>query len=249
MPEFPVILPIIKSIWNDPVWSKVIATGIIALLGGTAGTWILNDQKTKWPIIGMIIFGIGFIGCAAWYWYLNNTLPSTSSTESGQSSPDKPPSPPSLTLEYFFERDSPLGSFERRYDLSVKDSTTNLDTIVTLRVRLLYDFTSHSEFLSVYIPRLNDVRLKPYDFMASLRDRLIEEREKMHASVVMGQAQPGIPYSESSELIFSGRVFIYTTNLLNPVQIGDLVRWYQQSGLYLEIRGVDYLTFRRSTAK
>jgi hypothetical protein len=77
----------------------------------------------------------------------------------------------------------------------------------------------------------------------------MEDREQMHAAIVMGQSQPGVPYSESTELIFSGRVFVYTTNRLNPVQIGDLVKWYQQSGLYLEIRGTDYLAFKRSTAK
>jgi len=74
---------------------------------------------------------------------------------------------------------------------------------------------------------------------------LIKEREQMQTAIVTGQAQPGTPYSESTELNFSGRVFIYTTNPLNPVEMGDLVRWYQQSGLYLEIRGMDYLTFKR----
>jgi hypothetical protein len=238
MPEF------LKSIWSDPVWSKVISASIIALLA-TVGTWILSDQKTKWPIIGMIIFGVGFLSCFAWYWNASrNNVPSTPSTAS-----NKPPSASSLTLEHLFERDSPLGNFERKYDISVKDPPTNLDTTVTLRVRLHYDFTSHSEFLSLYVPQLSDARLRPYDFITYLRDKLIEDREQMHGAIVMGQSQPGIPYSESTELIFAGRVFIYTTNPLNPVQIGDLVKWYQQSGLYLEIRGMDYLVFRRSAAK
>ena len=70
MPEF------LKSIWGDPVWSKVISVGIIALLG-TAGTWIFNDQKTKWPIIGMIVCGVGFISCFVWYWNASdNSVPS-----------------------------------------------------------------------------------------------------------------------------------------------------------------------------
>ena len=193
----------------------------------------------------MTIFGVGFVSCLVWYWNASrNTAPATRTASS--QSPNKPHPPQSLTLEDLFASDSPLGSSERTYDLSVKDPTTNLDTTVTLRVRLYYDFTSHSEFLSVYIPRLSDARLKPFDFMVNLRDRLVQDREQMHETIVMGQSQPGIPYSESSELIFSGRVFIYTANLLNPVQIGDVVKWYQRSGLYLEIRGIDYLMFRRS---
>jgi hypothetical protein len=187
---------------------------------------------------------VGLISFFLWYWNASKSIvPSTPSTASGQSS-NKPSAPPSLTLEYLFEHDSPLGSFERKYDLGVKDPTTNLDTTVTLRVRLYYDFTSHSEFLSVYIPQFKDARLKPYDFITTIRDDLIKEREQMQTSIVMGQAQPGVPYSESTELVFSGRVFIYMTNPLNPVEMGDLVRWYQQRGLYLEIRGMDYLTFK-----
>ena len=116
MPEF------LKSIWGDPVWSKVISVGIIALLG-TAGTWIFNDQKTKWPIIGMIVCGVGFISCFVWYWNASRNTALASPTASGQS-PNKPPPPPSLTLEDLFASDSPLGSSERKYDLSVKDPTT-----------------------------------------------------------------------------------------------------------------------------
>jgi hypothetical protein len=91
MPEF------LKSIWSDPVWSKVISAGIIALLA-TVGTWILNDQKTKWPIIGMILFGVGFISCLVWYWNAStNNVPSTPSTA---------PSPPSAPAG----RDSTAGT-------------------------------------------------------------------------------------------------------------------------------------------
>jgi hypothetical protein len=46
-------------------------------------TWILNDQNTRWPIIGMIVFGAGFIGCLVWYW--NAGSPMTSQAVFGNS--------------------------------------------------------------------------------------------------------------------------------------------------------------------
>jgi hypothetical protein len=74
MPDF------LKSIWSDPVWSKVISAAIIALFA-SVGTWILNDQKTKWPIIGMIVFAVGLISCLMWYWNASrNDVLSTPST-------------------------------------------------------------------------------------------------------------------------------------------------------------------------
>jgi hypothetical protein len=218
-----------KQIWNDPVWSKVISVGIISIFS-LISPWVFGLYKYRGPIIGMVICSTGFIGCLLWYFASN-----------------APSSSESLTLQYLFEHDFPLGSMQRQYDLRVKNTQTNLDVIVPVSIRLYYDFVSHSEFLSAYMPQFHDARLNPADIIANFREQLVDIQKQMHSSVVMGQSQPGLPYSESSELIFSGRVFLYTTNPLNPVQIGDLMKWYQQSGLYLEIRGLDYWTTKKAT--
>ena len=52
---------------------------------------------------------------------------------------------------------------------------------------------------------------------------------------------PGSPMTFSKDLSFSGRVFLYTMNPLDPMQIGELVSSYRKDGLLLEIRGSDYL--------
>jgi hypothetical protein len=83
----------------------------------------IERQKTKWPIIGMIVFGVGFVSCLVWYWNVSRNTAPALATASGESS-NKPPPSPSLTLEDLFASDSPLGSSERKYDLSVKDPTT-----------------------------------------------------------------------------------------------------------------------------
>jgi hypothetical protein len=68
----------------------------------------------------------------------------------------------------------------------------------------------------------------------------------LHSKFVFGEQRPGGPYTESKEFVFAGSVYLYTDNPLTPIQIGDLMKWYQQKGLSLQIRGLDYLTFHES---
>jgi hypothetical protein len=213
MPQFQ-IAPVIKRLWHDPVWSKVIATGITA--GVTA-------------LIGLV-------------WYLWGDLDVNYANKQNAAEP--------LTLESLFEGAFPdIINSDFKYDLHAKNTSTNLNTIVPIRFRLYRDFTSHSEFLSIYLPLFHDARLPIYDIILRLRDQAIAIREQMHSDHIIDFGQPGASYEESTDLVFSGRVFLYTLNPLNPVQIGELVKWYEQKGLYLEIRGMDYWTFHNSTAK
>jgi hypothetical protein len=74
----------------------------------------------------------------------------------------------------------------------------------------------------------------------SLRDQIQPQYDDLKKSVGTGMAGPGVPYSEGKDLRFSGRVFVYTMQPFTPIQIGDLMRWYQDAGLSLQIRGTDY---------
>ena len=44
-----------------------------------------------------------------------------------------------------------------------------------------------------------------------------------------------------SDLVFSGRVYIYTLNPLDSFQIANLILSYRKDGMFLEVRGSDYL--------
>jgi hypothetical protein len=62
---------VVKRLWYDPVWSKVIATGITAAIGLLL-TWLLReDVKTKWPLIGMAVSGVLFLFFLASYFWGN----------------------------------------------------------------------------------------------------------------------------------------------------------------------------------
>jgi uncharacterized protein YjbI with pentapeptide repeats len=46
MPQFPKTASILNRLWRDPVWSKVIATGITAGIGTLLGVWYLHTQNS-----------------------------------------------------------------------------------------------------------------------------------------------------------------------------------------------------------
>jgi hypothetical protein len=61
--------------WPEMPRGFVRATIAVGILFGIIGLYLLMTglspafkDQTKWPQIGMIIFAVGFIGCALWYW-------------------------------------------------------------------------------------------------------------------------------------------------------------------------------------
>jgi tetratricopeptide (TPR) repeat protein len=86
----PTITAFIKTFWNDPVWSKVIASIVLIIISiiGARIVLIFGDHKTRWQLIGMIVCGVGFIGCAVWY-YARSTESPSSSVEPSKSESEK----------------------------------------------------------------------------------------------------------------------------------------------------------------
>jgi hypothetical protein len=72
-----------------------------------------------------------------------------------------------------------------------------------------------------------------------MRDQFRSARDDLHKSVGIGIGG-GTNYSESKDLTFSGRVFVYTSQPFTVIQLGELARWYRDAGMFLEIRGHDY---------
>jgi hypothetical protein len=156
-----------------------------------------------------------------------------------------PTSPFNITLESLFKSDfGDLLSGQREFSLTVKDNAKDLNTTIKIPIKMFEDFRSNTEFLSVFVPQFADARLsdKIEEVVRAVGDQVPAIRE-IFRGVVVGQKVPGGGYTESTTLAFSGRVFIYTMNPLSAVQIGDLVKWYAEKGMHLDIRGTDYWLF------
>jgi hypothetical protein len=152
VPDFPAITSFIKLLWNDPVWSKVIAAGIVALIA-LIGAWIFGDHKAKWPQIGMIFFAIGFIGCAIWYWSARGIedVPKPPATTATPKQASLPPMPSILSL--FMTDFAGKGSGGGIVLLGGAHAELTLpdDTKLEIFYNIIQDFGSRSKFITFYI--------------------------------------------------------------------------------------------------
>jgi hypothetical protein len=148
------------------------------------------------------------------------------------------------TLEDLFASDfSDLGCQERKMEMTIRVQPSPSEPIkFTMRFRLHPDFRSSTEFVSIFIPVTN---IATHDsqivrLLALLPKSIKESREQMHNDVGIGMSAPGMIYQDSKSLLFSGRVFVYTTQPFTMREMGELAGIYEGEGLRLEIRGHDY---------
>jgi hypothetical protein len=101
-------------------------------------------RRRMLPLIGMILFGCGFIVCAAWYFW-----PALPSQTARGSSPG-----PELTIENLWRDDFTIGSYKMLQDFSIdlfKEGGQKLGTF-EIGVGMYGDFAAKSLFMSLYVP-------------------------------------------------------------------------------------------------
>jgi hypothetical protein len=136
-----------------------------------------------------------------------------------------------------------LGSSERELEIKIPDpSGGTQEIIVPVRHRLYYDFRGNTDFVSIYIPTMNDIRVNDqiYQLVKVIRSAIMPARNSLHNSVGIGIVGNGVPYLDANDLRFSGKVFIYTAQPLNEIQRGELMAFYRDLGMSLQIYSVDY---------
>ena len=95
-------------------------------------------------------------------------------------------------------------------------------------------------FIFQYLKDVTGDRERAYILIRELiKDiRGIESRLKASVSATTLRARNAA--HRFRNLVFSGRVFTYTDELMDAIQIGELTKLYRDAGLFLEIRGHDY---------
>jgi hypothetical protein len=181
----------------------------------------------------MALGALVFCGGTAWYFWPKNASTSPHPDIAGE-------------FEGMYVNDfSDLLNTENRLPFQIKNEQSGLDVKQEIRFRVYYDFRANSDFVSIYIPSFHDARMNIYDFIHALRDQITLARDGIKNSIGVGASAPGTPYTSGKDLKFSGRVFIYTLNNLDAMQLGQLVTYYREAGIFLEIRGSDYYWFHR----
>jgi hypothetical protein len=195
-------------------------------------------------LAGMLAFGVGIAGTVVIYFWSTSSkgpvIPAVSSPSA--TLPNK--APWKHTLEQLYELDFPdLLNGEEKLSVTVANSEIGLkETTISLRFRVHEDFRSGTYFISMFIPSSNNTVIDEgtYGIIEKLRDAVVTEADKFRKGIVAGMSQPGTPYTDSTQMKFSGRVFIYTLQPFSVIQLGELTSWYLTSGIALQIRGMEY---------
>lgn len=128
---------------------------------------------------------------------------------------------------------------EVAYDTIKVCQTKELSEHASGVAKKYYQFESNSYFYSIYISRGEYT----YVICANLANNFPTRMAELFAWVRTASRIPGDSSTmDESEMVFTGRVYLYTQDDLSPEQIGELHKIYNHNNLHLEYRGAEYLT-------
>ena len=139
------------------------------------------------------------------------------------------------SLHDFFESD-----FSNLHRLRIiKEFETNRSPIarIKLEYREYQDDRANSKFYAIYIPR------SPISFciLQSIEDHKRVFKE-IGSSIISSSRYPGEPLTiNSTDLVFSGRVYFYHENDFSLRQKADLEELYKNNNMRIQFRGNDYV--------
>ena len=126
--------------------------------------------------------------------------------------------------------------------LKMRSNKSNEEIEVVSRVHL--DFDSNTKYISYYVPQTANV----FDVCLSMIKKP-EYALALDKGVEVQGSSAGEEQSSSSELRFSGRIFIYTENELTKEQIGQLKVVATKLGTSIRMRGPKFVKERSKREK
>lgn len=143
------------------------------------------------------------------------------------------------TLREYFDTD-----FQKVLNVADKLTISKATYKIDIRIRVHQDFDSNTKYLSFYIP-------KSADSFQVLTD-LINNLDKILAIGDGVEVQCGLPGEKqisSKDLLFSGKIFVYSESEIENGQLENLQTEAKQKGLYIQFRGQQFATKRSEIEK
>jgi hypothetical protein len=200
------------------LWQAILWVGLV-LIGVAVTTLLsLHLSRRQWAYC---IFGVLLLAIASAAWYCE-TLPDTTP----------------LSLAEIYITDQFAGMvLPVREDINI-----NADNAVLLAhfiATKYYNFNANAYYFSLYMPHSKYT----FDICAYVARTFQNSILHQFSWLEAGSRVPGDSAAMSqSEMIFTGRVYLYVKDDLTPEQIGELHSIYKQNHLYMEFRGVEYLS-------
>jgi len=145
------------------------------------------------------------------------------------------------TLREYFQKDAKTLTLHK--DLLSCDAQTN-EVLVTITGRLHYDFEGGALYVSFYIPKTEKL-----DCPARLALSYLNEILKLKDGTHVQSTLPGDEPTDSNELVFTGRIFIYDENDVSDENKDYIYSQAKQNNHTVKFRGLHYSEERSKLEK
>lgn len=146
------------------------------------------------------------------------------------------------SVREYFARGAGTLTVQETWSMEHSDRSANFEIIA----RLHLDFEANAKFVSFYIPTSND----PGPLAAAALKKTADVVGWTETGVGVSAGFDKLPvYSRSSEMVFTGRVLLYSESAIPPHQIEQLLLEGRRIGIFLVARGPDYAALRDAADK
>jgi hypothetical protein len=221
----------------------VFTVGMVAALGcflrALFLAWVDEEKAPKQErprkmiaLIGMVIFGFGFLSCAAWFFWPQRTeAPKAATIEQPKSLAD------------FFKEDFP-NFMKMNHALTLGLERKGLPTAkIDVNIAVYMDFASKTKFYGVYVSH-SDVT---YNFCVLFPGWYKDQFNALQSGLLTIAKDPADSGpTDGRDLTFSGRLYLYTEDDLSLSEKAFLENSYKNSDPPLSVifRGHDYAITR-----
>jgi hypothetical protein len=112
---------------------------------------------------------------------------------------------------------------------------------VTIPYRAFLDFKARCMFLAFFVPQHEHA----FDLCAIIAKEFQTAIDSYQSTMTMASRYPGdMAQTDSKELHFTGRIYIYHENHFSLMELGQLESVFKERGLGVIFRGHEYMVMR-----
>jgi len=158
-----------------------------------------------------------------------------------------PKAPPKITLRYLFEEQDFSHYWRQRADAFMPGAD---GTEQKFEVQLYWDYQTKAEFVGIFIPfdhsdfeALNGARAyRICEYMADHYREVFDLAKRFPTGGFIGETM------KAEDLVFTGRVYIYSEVDLTPEQVVSIRALYRERGADVQVRGTLYYALKHEFA-
>lgn len=174
-------------------------------------------------LAGMIIFGLGFVGSATFYFWPHSSIHNSSSGKSA--------------IKDAYLKDFNLLSKEVNFSLEF-NLPTGMRNRVDVLGKMYYDFDARSKFLSFFVP-------PSFNFVDACKDVVNDIQEIVKHAEAGVEVQGGhigqLGMTSGKDIPFSGRVYLYHETPMTTTYVFYLLTIAKNHNIDLVFRSHEYL--------